>query len=385
MFLLSFNIVNAQWQQLISINESVYSLASEGSNVYAGVSVFYYDYGIAGGVKMSTNNGNNWTTVNNGIAEHAIVYSIVIDGTNIFAGTAQNGVYLTNSNCSTWTSVNNGLTNTFVKALAISGTNIFAGTNGGLFLSNNNGNNWTPVSNGLSDTTVLSLAVSGTNIFAGTNDGVFSSTNNGTSWTSLNNGLTDTVVRAIAIDGTNIFAGTNGGMYLSTNNGNSWTVINNGLTNTDVRAIAIKGTKIFAATWGGIFLSIDNGSTWTQISGSPQWLLSITVTDSLIFVGTSNHGAWKRSLSELLKIEENNSNTSFIQYPNPSNGKFIINCFDKISSISIYNILGEIIYSDNNLSQQKNKEIDLTKTYKGIYFVKVNNGLQVFTEKIIID
>jgi hypothetical protein len=65
------------------------------------------------------------------------------------------------------------LTNTYVRALAVSGTNLFAGTFGGVFLSTNNGTSWTAASTGLTNTYVSALAVSGTNLFAGTNGGVW--------------------------------------------------------------------------------------------------------------------------------------------------------------------------------------------------------------------
>jgi len=57
----------------------------------------------------------------------SIVYSFAVSGTNIFAGTGV-GVLLSTNNGRNWTQVNNGLTCTYVNALAVSGTNIFAGT-----------------------------------------------------------------------------------------------------------------------------------------------------------------------------------------------------------------------------------------------------------------
>ena len=86
-------------------------------------------------------------------------------------------------------------------------------------LSTNNGTSWTAVNSGLTNTFVQALAVSGTNIFAGTfvgrggmwGGGVFLSTNNGTSWTAVNSGLTNTAINAFAVSGTNLFAGTYGG------------------------------------------------------------------------------------------------------------------------------------------------------------------------------
>ena len=84
----------------------------------------------------------------------------------------------------------NGPCGGYINCLAISGTNIFAGTNGGVILSTNNGSSWSAVNTGLPpNTSVWSLAISGTIIFAGTLDGVFLSTDNGSSWIAVNIGL----------------------------------------------------------------------------------------------------------------------------------------------------------------------------------------------------
>jgi hypothetical protein len=56
------------------------------------------------------------------------VYSLATSGTNIFAGAYGAGILLSTNNGASWTAVNNGLTNRYVYALAVSGTNLFAGT-----------------------------------------------------------------------------------------------------------------------------------------------------------------------------------------------------------------------------------------------------------------
>jgi ligand-binding sensor domain-containing protein len=100
-----------------------------------------------------------------------------VSGTNLFAGIYGGGVFRSTSNGTNWTAVNNGLTNTSIRALAVSpdsSENLFAGTyGGGVFLSTNNGTNWTVVNNGLTNTNVNALAVSGTNLFVGTEGGVW--------------------------------------------------------------------------------------------------------------------------------------------------------------------------------------------------------------------
>ncbi len=72
--------------------------------------------------------------------------------------------------------------------------------------------------------------------------------------------------------------------------------------------------------------------------------------------------------------------------PNPSNGKFILKNYTsgfENSYLEIYNVVGEKI----NFSLSKlpaSVQIDLSKSPKGIYFVKIFSGEKVRIEKIII-
>ena len=68
-------------------------------------------------------------------------------------------------------------------------------------------------------------------------------------------------------------------------------------------------------------------------------------------------------------------------YPNPSNGKFIIKLQGEHQemNVEIYNAFGE-----NILRKTTSNEIDLSAAPKGIYFVKIYNGVKIQTEKIVI-
>ena len=95
----------------------VNSLVISGTNIIASTGA---------GIYLSTNNGSNWTSVLS-----AYTYSLLaISGTtNVFAGT-NTGVSLSTDNGATWNAVDTGLPVTFVWSLVANGTNIFAGTGG---------------------------------------------------------------------------------------------------------------------------------------------------------------------------------------------------------------------------------------------------------------
>ena len=68
--------------------------------------------------------------------------------------------------------MNTGLTTNNVQALAVSGTSVFAGTNGGgIFMSANNGKAWTEINTGLSTNDVKSMAANESNLFSGMHNG----------------------------------------------------------------------------------------------------------------------------------------------------------------------------------------------------------------------
>jgi hypothetical protein len=72
-------------------------------------------------------------------------------------------------------------------------------------------------------------------------------------------------------------------------------------------------------------------------------------------------------------------------FPNPSNGRFQIKSpGTDIQKVEIYDALGKKIYVNSKLDGQKSSEIDISQYKKGIYFVKIFDGLKIYTKNIVI-
>lgn len=226
------------------------AFAISGANLYAGSE--------GEGVFLSINNGASWSAL--APLTNQFVFALAVSGSDLYAGVDGGGVFRSTNNGVSWTNSTSGMTNTRISSLVISGTNLFAGTFGGagVYLSTNNGTTWSAAGNGLGNTDVQTVNINPAlpgYLFAGTANGVFYTTNNGANWNAINNGLTDTYVHTFAFSGTTIFAGTDmEGVFRSTNLGASWTAMNQGLTNTTVWVLTAAGSNLYAGTNGsGVF------------------------------------------------------------------------------------------------------------------------------------
>ena len=326
------NPIVGQWAQANGpYGGTITSFVVNGSTLFAGT------YG--GGVFVTTDNGNNWTSVNTGIHPNAVISSFGMAGTAIIAG-ADYGVYVSINNGATWTEANRGQLGGLVPAFAYSpiatgGGTLFAiGEGGPVAFSMDNGFNWTQtnasVSAGGQALVFMPNQSGGGYLFAGTTQGVYLSQNNGDSWLAVNNGLIKSGmpenVQVLAVNGSDIIAGTRDGMFHSLDTGASWTEINTGLSQwamTDIRAIAARDSAVFVGTYyDGVYYSATAGSTWSAANTGlfsagtnvQVWALSLSLNSTggdNLFAGTNvgafisiDHGAhWASINNGLLNID----------------------------------------------------------------------------------
>ena len=408
MFLFLGTISLAQWVQttLPGFNGTSHALLVSGTNLFAGTD--------SGGVFLSTNNGTSWTAVNTGIdLTDRYVWAMIATSYNVLVGTS-GATYVSTNNGANWTSTSgSGGVSAFAMSVSnLVSTNVFAGTGGGVFLSTNNGTSWTAVNTGLTNSIVRSLAVSATNLFAGTpgtyGGGVFLSTNNGTSWTLVNTGLPNIngeLIASLAVSGTDLFAGTYGrGVFLSTNNGASWSAASTGLPiNSIIQCLAVSGTNLFAGTGGidrgGIFISTNNGTSWTSVNTElpiDKDVLSLAVSGMDLFAGTGGNGVWRRPLSEMITgvINKNKqtlsqASKSFNLTASTKSNHIVTICFTLLQpqpvALKIYNLSGREISTlvNRNLGAGDQRiSWDTKNVAVGCYAVRMQVGSNVYVKNV---
>ncbi len=107
------------------------------------------------------------------------------------------------------------------------------------------------------------------------------------------------------------------------------------------------------------------------------------VTNPATIVGS---GGTVNTLCTTVGINEIVLGNFFIISPNPSAGNFIISLEGIIikGKVEILNILGENVFAENVFNESK-REINLTNIPSGIYFVKVFDGDNYYSNKIFIE
>ena len=76
---------------------------------------------------------------------------------------------------------------------------------------------------------------------------------------------------------------------------------------------------------------------------------------------------------------------AFLVYPNPSDNKFTIhfnNTISKLTKVEVFNLLNQKVYSDE-ISNVDDYELFLNNLPSGTYLLKVSNGIDSVTKKII--
>ena len=156
----------ASWTSVANFSPT-WSMTINNTLIYAGTTNF--------GIQRSTINGLTWETFSDGLPAGAIIRAVTTISDKVFAGTTVYGAYYLLD--STWFQRSNGLPDDglgqYQAVLAFAGNDsiVFAGTTGGVYMSIDNGVLWQGINDGLTETNIRALAITDSLLFTGTSSG----------------------------------------------------------------------------------------------------------------------------------------------------------------------------------------------------------------------
>ena len=125
---------------------------------------------------------------------------------------------------------------------------------------------------------------------------------------------------------------------------------------------------------------VDN---WTNVDlsglGEVKGLIfSLTTSDSW----TPNYICLDNLKYSNIVAVDNTASQNVSIYPNPAKG--IVNIENVlITNVSVKNITGKTVYVKNNCFE--NEQINVSNLVSGIYLIRIDNGNQIFTKKLIVE
>jgi photosystem II stability/assembly factor-like uncharacterized protein len=265
-----------------------------------------------GGVYKSENNGNNWYTINNGLAGYLPIISIAIDNINsstIYAST--NGLYKSTNNGKDWSLISPYMGGILVID-PINPTTIYQSgyeekktketwNDWGWSIikkSLNGGGRWSKgyrvawgsgIATLVIDPKATNILYAGVHGIEETND-IYKSIDSGITWKRLG---VNRPIKALAIDPKNtttLYAAMplTGYMLKTINGGMTWKEINNGIeNNNEILSIAIDpiDTNVIYA---GNYKSIDGGDTWKKMGGGGDIIVIDPLNTQILFAGSDS-------------------------------------------------------------------------------------------------
>jgi uncharacterized repeat protein (TIGR03803 family) len=151
------------------------------------------------------------------------------------------------------------------------------------------------------------------------------------------------------------------------------------------------GTTFRGGTYHGdcIFSIGANGSNYTDLfdfdgtDGAAPWNMALISSGNVLY-GTTSYGGTSNRYGVVFKftyadLGVNNmpaTSNSINVYPNPSNGVFTIQSSVVSGQLTVYNVLGEKVYSNYRLAnpdsyRESNYQIDLSSQPNGVYLYRV--------------
>lgn len=362
------------------------AMASNAGNVY----VSNYGYVMPLGIYRTTNNGGDWSLMT---PFNRVYYSIAATGSALFAG-SDSGIYKSFDNGYSWTRM--GMQSLKVISVYQYGNYLFAGTNAGIYRADTVGTSW--ISCGLTPQVIYGFTSNSTYLFAAnfSDNGVpvYRTSNNGLNWTEIGTGYRPLCLASIG--SSYVFEGSTQGLLRSTDNGNEWWHVTG--TNVVIRCLMVKYNTVFAGTDNGLYVSTNNGTNWevrNEGLTSGVGITSFTIFGNDIYAGIDYSKVWKRPVSQITSLNENNGSVPsgfylYENYPNPFNPSTVIKfkvaekSFVKVSVFDILSREVSVLVNENLAPGMYETYFSADNLPAGVYFCRLTAGEFSQTRRIAL-
>jgi hypothetical protein len=239
--------------------------------------------GTADGVYKSTDNGRNWSAMNNGLTIRTAV-SLVIDPSTpstLYVAISNfnpgNGVYKSTDGGATWNLRRTGIAGSEFLSLAIdpvTPSTLYVGVSNHIYKTTDGATSWTLLNSPSLVPSVLAVdPLNNSTIYAvnGASGGsVFKSSDAGATWQSLGSVVSSAYSVAVSplVPGL-LYAGTNQGIFKSTDGGNNWSLIFSKTGRVICDPVTSSTLYLLPNPFtapGGLFKSLDGGQTWLPVN-----------------------------------------------------------------------------------------------------------------------
>ena len=148
---------------------------------------------------------------------------------------------------------------------------------------------------------------------------------------------------------------------------------------------SLQGLYFFADFATSLIGYVDSNDNLTNLGsfGGGWSSFGVDIDNELFIVNYS--GSVSRIIEAPIIGVEEHTTTDFSFFPNPANEKISLQIEnDTFASVSILDIKGSVLFSEENIAQQ-HKDIDISTLSQGIYLLKVTTaGNNSFTKKLVI-
>jgi hypothetical protein len=227
----------------------------------------------------------------------------------------------------------------------------------------------------------------------------------GVTFSDRSAGLPNRFPRRIAVDPRDsrivyvVYAGFGTGhIFRSTNAGVTWTDIGTTLPDVPFHCVMLDPQFpdiIYAGTDMGIFVTNDVGASWSvHNTGLEDWTMVYDLVpcafDRSFLCFTHGHGAYKRSLNDVIGINDIVTPTPFSLsvFPNPVNDVATLVLGESFGPVqlTVYDLQGKILYAKTMTVDPSSPyvRLDVSEWANGCYIAEAVDGKRKSTARILV-